>query len=230
MIRLSSPARARSPPSVAVVAARRRRAASPGRAPVAESAVALPAVVAGPPTVPAAPSQAAGGADCPTAGPGRWPAARTTVVTIETAKGTIVIKVEADLAPLAAGNFVALAGVRLLRRGRLPPRRARASSSRAATRPGPAAAGPGYKIKDDPVTAPYTRGTVAMANAGPDTNGTQFFIVLKDDPEGGLAPAVLAIFGQVTTGMEVVDAIAAAADAREPDEPDRDDQVTVAKP
>lgn len=50
----------------------------------------------------------------------------------------------------------------------------------------------------------YKRGTVAMANAGPDTNGSQFFIVQKDYP----LPADYTIFGRVTRGIEVVDALA----------------------
>ena len=66
--------------------------------------------------------------------------------------------------------------------------------------------GPGYKFRDE-IEGPgsYTRGTVAMANAGPNTNGSQFFICLADV---GL-PHAYTIFGQVTNGMEAVDAIAA---------------------
>jgi len=78
------------------------------------------------------------------------------------------------------------------------------------------------------VSVPYTRGTVAMANAGPNTNGSQFFIVLKDIPEGGLAPAY-SVFGHVTKGMEAVDAIvAAAAGVENPTSPIKMDKVTVA--
>ena len=65
--------------------------------------------------------------------------------------------------------------------------------------------GPGYKFADEPVTGSYTRGTLAMANAGPNTNGSQFFIMHKDY---GL-PKNYTIFGQVTKGLDVVDAIAA---------------------
>lgn len=64
--------------------------------------------------------------------------------------------------------------------------------------------GPGYKFADDPVKKPYKKGTVAMANAGPNTNGSQFFIVLSDNV--GLAPSY-SIFGQVTKGMDVVEKI-----------------------
>lgn len=65
--------------------------------------------------------------------------------------------------------------------------------------------GPGYKFEDEPITKPYDRGIVAMANAGPDTNGSQFFIMLADNP--GLPPNYT-IFGKVISGIEVVDKIA----------------------
>ena len=67
--------------------------------------------------------------------------------------------------------------------------------------------GPGYRFPDELGLAKqrgYPRGTVAMANAGPDTNGSQFFICLDDV---GLPPQYT-VFGQVTDGMDVVDAIA----------------------
>jgi peptidyl-prolyl cis-trans isomerase B (cyclophilin B) len=66
--------------------------------------------------------------------------------------------------------------------------------------------GPGYKFRDEfHSRTSYPRGTVAMANAGPNTNGSQFFIVHAD---AGL-PNAYTIFGEVTDGMGVVDAIAA---------------------
>ena len=65
--------------------------------------------------------------------------------------------------------------------------------------------GPGYRFEDERVTRGYNRGTVAMANSGPDTNGSQFFIVHGSDV--GLPPAYT-IFGQVSKGMEIIDAIA----------------------
>jgi len=66
--------------------------------------------------------------------------------------------------------------------------------------------GPGYKFKDEPIVGDYQRGTVAMANSGPDTNGSQFFIIHQDYD----LPKNYVIFGQVIQGMEVVDKIAVA--------------------
>ena len=70
--------------------------------------------------------------------------------------------------------------------------------------------GPGYQFADelDPKTASYqagyVRGVVAMANSGPNTNGSQFFIMHQDYP----LDHNYTIFGRVVTGLEVVDAIA----------------------
>jgi cyclophilin family peptidyl-prolyl cis-trans isomerase len=66
--------------------------------------------------------------------------------------------------------------------------------------------GPGYKFDDEPFVGEYTRGTVAMANAGPNTNGSQFFIMHTDVP----LPKNYVIFGKVTKGLDVVDKIATA--------------------
>ena len=66
--------------------------------------------------------------------------------------------------------------------------------------------GPGYRFADEPVMRRYLRGTLAMANAGPDTNGSQFFVMHADY---GLPPSYT-IFGKLSAGEEVVDAIAGA--------------------
>jgi peptidylprolyl isomerase len=71
---------------------------------------------------------------------------------------------------------------------------------------GTGSGGPGYKFDDEPVSKDYERGILAMANAGPNTNGSQFFIVL-DDLRGRL-PKNYTIFGRVTGGLDVVDTIA----------------------
>lgn len=66
--------------------------------------------------------------------------------------------------------------------------------------------GPGYRFRDETEGAgDYSRGTVAMANAGPNTNGSQFFICHGDAP----LPHSYTIFGKVTSGLDTVDAIAA---------------------
>jgi len=64
--------------------------------------------------------------------------------------------------------------------------------------------GPGYKFGDELVTKDYMRGIVAMANSGPNTNGSQFFIMLDDTPS---LPKQYTIFGKVINGLEAVDAI-----------------------
>ena len=66
--------------------------------------------------------------------------------------------------------------------------------------------GPGYSFADEPVQRPYSRGVLAMANAGPDTNGSQFFIMHADYP----LPPNYTIFGQAVAGLETIDAIASA--------------------
>ncbi len=64
--------------------------------------------------------------------------------------------------------------------------------------------GPGYRFNDEPVRRPYVQGTLAMANAGPNTNGSQFFIMHADFA----LPPNYTIFGHATSGQDVVDAIA----------------------
>ena len=64
--------------------------------------------------------------------------------------------------------------------------------------------GPGYQFDSEKIIGDYTRGTLAMANAGENTNGSQFFIVHKDTN----LPKNYVIFGKVVEGMDVVDKIA----------------------
>jgi cyclophilin family peptidyl-prolyl cis-trans isomerase len=162
---------------------------------------------------------------CPTIAPDPMPAGGTRSVTIETELGVITIKVEADLGPLAAANFVALAGCTFYD-GVVFHRVVPGFVIQGGDPTGTGRGGPGYVFSNDPVTVPYTRGVVAMANAGRDTNGSQFFIVLADS---GLSPDY-SVFGRVTAGMETVDAIAAAADAENPSHPVVMKKVTVSIP
>lgn len=166
----------------------------------AGGASSLPTI--GPTTAPAPTTGAAGA--CPASAPAALPAGETRTVVIETAKGVITIKVEADLGPLAAGNFVALAGCGFYE-GVVFHRLVPGFVIQGGDPTGTGSGGPGYSFADDPVSVPYARGVVAMANSGANTNGSQFFIVLAD---AGLPPAY-SIFGRVTAGMDVVDAIAA---------------------
>jgi cyclophilin family peptidyl-prolyl cis-trans isomerase len=130
-------------------------------------------------------------------------------VTIETNKGTIVIETYDADAPKTVNNFVTLAGKGFYN-GLIFHRVIKNFMIQGGDPTGTGAGGPGYKFEDElnPVTpsykAGYTRGVVAMANSGPNTNGSQFFIMHKDYA----LPHNYSIFGKVISGMEVVDAIA----------------------
>ena len=154
---------------------------------------------------------------CPTTQPAPLPAGETRTVRIDTSKGPITIKVDAALAPIAAGNFVALASCGFYDKTvfhRLVP----GFVIQGGDPDGNGSGGPGYTIKDETVTTPYRRGTVAMARSSqPNSEGSQFFIVLSD----GAGPILssyntYAIFGSVTDGMAAVDAIAAMPNSGEP--------------
>jgi len=181
----------------------------------------------GPAPAPAGSATASGA--CPTSEPPPLPAGQKRLVTIQTSKGMIAITVEADLGPKAAGNFVALAACGFYN-GLVFHRLVPGFVIQGGDPKGNGAGGPGYQFPDDPVNVPYTRGVVAMANAGPDTNGSQFFIVLADS---SLAPSY-SVFGRVTSGMEAVDAIAAMPNSGSPDNtalnPVTMDKVTVSTP
>ncbi|MFZ5853767.1 MAG: peptidylprolyl isomerase [Chloroflexota bacterium] len=155
---------------------------------------------------------------CPTSQPPALPAGETRTVTIETAKGTFVIKVEANLSPIAAGNFVALASCGFYD-GVVFHRIVPGFVIQGGDPRGDGTGGPGYSIKDEPVTATYGRGTVAMARtSAPDSVGSQFFIVLDDAARQALASYnTYQIIGTVTSGMDVVDAIAAMPNSGPPD-------------
>jgi cyclophilin family peptidyl-prolyl cis-trans isomerase len=161
-------------------------------------------------------------ASCPKTQPAAAPAGSANVVTIDTPKGAIEITLKADLSPIAVGNFLALASCGYYDNvvfHRVVPdfviqggdgqygRTTTFDASRVGS------GGPGYEIKDEPVTTLYSRGTVAMARtAAPNSVGSQFFIVLSDNARAALANAnTYQIIGSVTKGMEVADAITVAA-------------------
>jgi cyclophilin family peptidyl-prolyl cis-trans isomerase len=155
-----------------------------------------------------------GDGTCPTSQPASLAASDVRTVTIQTDKGTIVMRIDGSRAPIATGNFVALAACHYydgITFHRLVPGFVIQGGDPA----GDGSGGPGYTIKDDPLNGTYKRGTVAMARtAQPDSQGSQFFIVLSDDANAALtnpqnAPYPYAILGEVTSGMDVVDTIAA---------------------
>ncbi len=123
---------------------------------------------------------------------------------LATSKGDILLELDPQLAPKTVNNFVGLArdgfydGLTFHRvvpgfviQGGCPE--------------GDGTGGPGYKFEDEPVKGEYTLGAVAMANAGPDTNGSQFFICI-DDCRQKLEP-LYNLFGYVADGNDVAGSI-----------------------
>ena len=133
-------------------------------------------------------------------------------VTIVTSKGTIVFQTYDADAPKTVQNFITLADKGFFN-GLIFHRVIDGFMIQGGDPTGTGRGGPGYQFADelDPNTASYQggymRGTVAMANAGPNTNGSQFFIMQKDTPA---LPHNYTIFGKVISGLDVVDAIAKA--------------------
>jgi len=125
--------------------------------------------------------------------------------TIKTNYGDIVVELFPKDAPLTVNNFVFLArqgfynGVKF---HRIVP----AFVIQGGDPTGTGAGGPGYKFADEIVNKPYSIGTLAMANSGPNTNGSQFFICLADltNQTASFQAKAYNIFGIVTSGMDVV--------------------------
>jgi cyclophilin family peptidyl-prolyl cis-trans isomerase len=133
--------------------------------------------------------------------------AKTYTATLHTNHGDIEIEFDAMRSPNSVNNFVFLARDGFYD-GVIFHRVIPGFMVQGGDPTGTGTGGPGYKFRDELEGAgSYSRGTVAMANAGPNTNGSQFFICHADS---GL-PHSYNIFGQVTSGMEAVDAIAATA-------------------
>ncbi|MFA6130908.1 MAG: peptidylprolyl isomerase [Patescibacteria group bacterium] len=125
-------------------------------------------------------------------------------VRIATAKGDIVIQLFPDTAPKAVSNFISLTQNGFYNNLTFH-RREEGFVIQGGDPNGNGTGGPGYTFEDElSDNHTYTRGIVAMANRGPNTNGSQFFIML-DDVE---LPKLYTIFGEVVEGMDVVDAIA----------------------
>ncbi len=131
--------------------------------------------------------------------------------TLHTNHGDIEIALDAGRSPLTVNNFVSLARDGFYD-GVIFHRVISGFMIQGGDPTGTGRGGPGYRFRDELEGAgTYSRGTVAMANAGPNTNGSQFFICHADV---GL-PHAYTIFGDVTSGMAAVDAIAATATDRQ---------------
>jgi cyclophilin family peptidyl-prolyl cis-trans isomerase len=130
-------------------------------------------------------------------------------ITIETNKGTIVFETYDADAPNTVKNFITLAEKGFYN-NLIFHRVIEGFMIQGGDPTGTGTGGPGYKFADElnastvSYKTGYVRGTVAMANSGPDTNGSQFFIMHKDYA----LPHKYTIFGKVISGMDVVDAIA----------------------
>ncbi|NNC75063.1 MAG: peptidylprolyl isomerase [Acidimicrobiia bacterium] len=130
---------------------------------------------------------------------------KTYTATLSTNKGEIIVDLDVSSSPLAVNNFVFLARDGFYD-GVIFHRVIPGFMVQGGDPTGTGRGGPGYQFRDEvDGSGTYSRGTVAMANAGPNTNGSQFFIMHADY---GL-PHQYTIFGQVTSGIEAVDAIAA---------------------
>ncbi|MFM7772043.1 MAG: peptidylprolyl isomerase [Acidimicrobiaceae bacterium] len=123
--------------------------------------------------------------------------------TLETTLGTMVIALDAAAAPLTVNNFVYLAAHHYYD-GVIFHRIIKGFMCQGGDPEGSGRGGPGYKFGDElPKPGKYQIGSVAMANAGPNTNGSQFFIV--SGPSGVGLPPLYSLFGQVVKGLDVVD-------------------------
>lgn len=123
--------------------------------------------------------------------------------TMHTSKGDIVLELFSKDAPKTVNNFVFLSRDSFYD-GTKFHRIIKGFMIQGGDPLGTGTGGPGYRFADEPVTRNYLAGTIAMANAGPNTNGSQFFIMHKDNP----LPKNYTIFGKVTQGMDIVDKIA----------------------
>ncbi|WUH99196.1 peptidylprolyl isomerase [Spirillospora sp. NBC_00431] len=142
--------------------------------------------------------------------PSQVPAKQPQRATIKTNLGALVVQLDAAKAPCTVNSLAHLAGKRYYDN---------TACHRLTTSPslkilqcgdpsGTGTGGPSYSFADEITGGTrYTRGTVAMANAGPGTNGSQFFILYADSAS---LPPNYTVFGRVTSGMEVVDKVARA--------------------
>ncbi len=132
------------------------------------------------------------------------PAKRYTA-TMETSMGSMVIALDPIKAPKTVNSFVFLA-LNHYFDGIIFHRIIKGFVCQGGDPTGTGRGGPGYRFDDElPKAGEYKVGSFAMANAGPSTNGSQFFII--SGPDGCRLPPAYSLFGQVVKGLEVVEAM-----------------------
>lgn len=131
--------------------------------------------------------------------------------TMDTSMGTMVIALDTVNAPLTVNNFVFLA-LHHYYDGIIFHRIINGFMCQGGDPTGTGRGGPGYRFDDEPVKQRYQIGSLAMANAGPNTNGSQFFLI--SGPSGVGLPQQYNHFGQVVKGLEIVAAMQAVATDR----------------
>jgi cyclophilin family peptidyl-prolyl cis-trans isomerase len=131
--------------------------------------------------------------------------AKTYTATIETSAGTLTADLFASEVPRTVNNFVFLANEGFYS-GVIFHRTISGFMIQGGDPTGTGTGGPGYRFDDEPVSRQYLRGTLAMANSGPNTNGSQFFVMHADYP----LPPNYTIFGKLSAGDDIIDAIATA--------------------
>ncbi|NDD86426.1 MAG: peptidylprolyl isomerase [Actinobacteria bacterium] len=123
--------------------------------------------------------------------------------TMETSMGTIVISLDPINAPKTTNNFVFLA-LNHYYDGIIFHRIIKGFVCQGGDPQGSGMGGPGYRFEDElPKPGKYAIGSLAMANAGPNTNGSQFFII--SGQSGCTLPPLYSLFGQVVKGLDVVE-------------------------
>lgn len=152
------------------------------------------------------------------------PQSQNLTAVIKTNKGTMKVVLFSDIAPNTVRNFVELAkGTKInpntgkkvsdkpFYNGVIFHRIIKGFMIQGGDPTGTGSGGPGYKFADEPVTESYTRGTIAMANSGPNTNGSQFFITHKDNA----LPPNYTIFGRIeasdSASLKTLDEIASVS-------------------
>jgi cyclophilin family peptidyl-prolyl cis-trans isomerase len=128
---------------------------------------------------------------------------------INTNRGLIVLELDPQYAPNTVNNFVYLADAQFYD-GMVFHRVVPGFIIQTGDPTGTGTGGPGYKFNDEPVKGNYTQGCVAMANSGPNTNGSQFFICTANNT--GKLQKSYNLFGRVVLGMDVAKKIQGPGD------------------